>query len=168
MLVVGLAATFVLGCLSPARVTTEASDGLEPSSYASFALSPLVIKSEALETGSPLATRVFDVARAGIEARGLRYEATAAEADLLVRLEVDRREVMRRVVSSDPDDNSTVVKPVPQAVVVVDLIDRRVREIVWRGIGTRRIPNVLIPVVREGDDVWIDAVQRVVDQIPVD
>lgn len=164
---VAAALFMTLGCLSPARVTTDSETGVDLSGYRTVLIAPLVVKNDVVEQGSPLAEAIVARAVAGLEGAGLRV-AEGSDAELLARLEVDRQQVLRRVVSSDPDDNSTVRREVPEAIVVVDLIDRGTREIVWRGIGTRRIPNVRIPVLMEYDDVWLNAMERVTAEIPSD
>jgi hypothetical protein len=52
-----------------------------------------------------------------------------------------------------PTVPTTVIKEVKQGTLVVDLIDRRKNELVWRGIGTDRLPNNPASVARRVEDV---------------
>ncbi|HET9982683.1 MAG TPA: DUF4136 domain-containing protein [Longimicrobiales bacterium] len=61
-----------------------------------------------------------------------------------------------------PGGTQTVVKEVKQGTLVVDLIDRRRNELVWRGIGTDRLPNNPASVARRVDDVT----EKMFDKFP--
>ena len=83
----GFIALAASGCLSPARVETEAQSGADLRSYETVAIAPLVVKNGVMRTDSALAGALVARATEGLEAAGLEVVEGSGGA-LLARLQV--------------------------------------------------------------------------------
>jgi len=130
-----------IGC-STMTVRADHDSQLDFGSYSTFALFERQEKQNRRPQMSPLVDRRIASSMADdLKSKGLR-SATARESDILVTFYTAVRE---RVVINRAGwygwgrwgwhGGATWVNSFPEGTLVIDIIDRRKRELVWRGVG---------------------------------
>ena len=157
-------AALSLACLTPVRVSTELEAGTDFAAYRTFVVAPVILREGELERNAEFERELRDRATSAIAERG--YVGDVEGAALLVQVMAGWERVPRRSVSSDPDANATVIRDVPEAVVIVTLLDRAERRLLWRGEGRSRIPNVSPPGADGRNGIWFNALAEVVARVP--
>ena len=130
-----------IGC-STMTVRADHDSQIDFGAYSSFALFERQGKQNRRPQMSPLVDRRIASSMAGdLKSKGFR-SATARDADMLVTFYTAVRE---RVVINRAGwygwgrwgwhGGATWVNSFPEGTLVIDIIDRRKRELVWRGVG---------------------------------
>lgn len=164
-----LATAAVLNACGGIPVSTDYNPDWQlktPSSYAWLARPGRVV-SDTLVDNDLVARRIQRAVNEQLDARGLNNAASEQQADLLVTYHVGEEEKMdvstfRSNFGYYPCwrcygpgyygagfDSDVWVSYYTQGKLVIDLIDAKTKELVWRGIANRRVPSFKTPVERD-------------------
>jgi hypothetical protein len=160
------------GC-APVSVETRTRPGTDLARFATVYVDRVVSTSglptedrdKPFESGQPFEDAMRIQGEKLLEAKGYRL-AAPEEAQLRVEIEAVRQEVARQIWSSDPDANYYVTRDVPEAIVIVHVLERGETEESWRGQAKSRLPDRDLLVGPTPEEVWMNVLAEALDRIP--
>ncbi len=162
----------VITACSSISVNTDYDPALDFSEYKTFAVFKGNVKGSALENAPLIKTRVFDAAENSLSAKGF-LQTDIDKADLIVYPFAGTKEKMKvtdwgysygRYWRGYPYGRNIDVSSYTEASLVLDLVDNKTDELVWRGVGTGTINPNNSP--EEKTKAIDEAVSKILEKFP--
>lgn len=159
-------ALLVAGC-SSFNVTSDYNPAIDFSQYGTYAWLPrpdATDTSQGVNNDGLLYQRIERATDAGLSAKGLRRVQTDADASLLITEHINVEQKLRVNTTNygygygrwgyyggygGPGYTDTTVDQYEQGTLILDFIDARTKELVWRGMAQSRLKDLKTPEERE-------------------
>ena len=142
----------VAGCLAPIHVSSHVEPAVDFAEYRTFAwdrADAMPVSDTRLERNPMFTDHMYGAVERQLAARGIELTDAAAPPDLLVhyhasvinRLAVERRGPAPSACATETCNDR--VEDFEQCTLVLDVVDARTRQLVWRGWSEHRLDDLL-------------------------
>lgn len=155
----------VMACTTP-RIATEVRGASDLSGYKTVHVPPANITAGGAEPIDPEIGDALQIeTKLQLASRGFLF-AEPGEADLRIELHLRQAVTTRQTWSSDPDASAIVYRDVPEAVLVVQVLDPRDSSELWQGEGRAQLPERTSFLSPDSETIWRDTLDQVLDRFP--
>ena len=155
----------VLACTTP-QIATEVRGTSDLSGFTTIHVPPAKVAAGGAEPIEPEIGEALQIeTKLQLAGRGFLF-AAPGEADLRIEIHLRQAVTTRQTWSSDPDASAIVYRDVPEAVLVVQVLDPRDSSELWRGEGRAPLPERASFLSPDSATIWRDTLDRVLDRFP--
>jgi hypothetical protein len=155
----------VLACTTP-RVETEIRGAPNLSGFATIHVPPATIAAGGAEPMDPEIGEALQIeTKLELAARSFLF-AEPGEADLRIELHLRQAVTTRQTWSSDPDASAIVYRDLPEAVLVVQVLDPATRLSCGGARAEPSYPSDRALSAPDSETIWRDTLDQVLDRFP--